>query len=344
MKIDIIYLDTSIWESNNFLESDRIKQLIKLCRDRNVKLIMPQLTYDEILNRLKINAESAISKLKKHRDETRVLRNIPKLISKFDLLDQDSTINELISHFRSTIDEIIFVIIEYQSMDIKTIFNSYFNKEFPFGPNGKKDEFSDAFALRIVENWAIDNKQGVITFSKDNDFLQYKSKNLDINDSFDKYLSDKLKEISTINIQFLEEAIGDDHMNLVSKIEDWVLGKLDDYSKYYDVSNYLEVHDIEIINTEVELGEYEITHLEDNYIYFQIKADIEFEVEVTINDENYMYKDEDTKSWVSFQSRIEEVKRRQTIPIDMRYEPVPIDEGPGLIEIIKVNEDKDLNI
>lgn len=344
MKIDILFLDTSIWEANNFLESNRIKQLIKLSNDGNVKLILPQLTFDEILNRLRKNAKAAVSKVKKHRNDTRVLRNIPKLISKFELLDEESITKELISIFKENAEKLNIELIDYTEMDIAPIFHAYFNKEFPFGTQGKKDEFPDAFALKIVENWAEENDEQVITFANDKDILNYDSEFLTINESFDKYLSEKLKAISETNIQYLEEAISDNHKDLTSEVIDWVNDKLDDYSKYYDVSNFMEVHDIEVINVDVDLGEYEITLLEDNYIFIQIEADIEFEVDVNMDDENYMMKDEDTKSWFSYETRIETIKRKQTVQIDMKYEPVPIDEGPGFIEILKINEDKDLKI
>lgn len=48
--MDIIFIDILIFELNNFLESDRIKEVYKLVERGEIKVVFLELIYDEILN------------------------------------------------------------------------------------------------------------------------------------------------------------------------------------------------------------------------------------------------------------------------------------------------------
>ena len=90
--MDIIFIDTSIFESNNFLESDRIKEVYKLAERGEIKVVLPELTYDEILNRISKNIERlctssplgtdlSLSRLRSKNYDT-IIVNPPPLFSK----------------------------------------------------------------------------------------------------------------------------------------------------------------------------------------------------------------------------------------------------------------------
>ena len=63
--MDTIFIDTSIFESNNFLESKRIKEVYKLAERGDIKVVLPKLTYDEIINRVSKNIDEVDSKIQK---------------------------------------------------------------------------------------------------------------------------------------------------------------------------------------------------------------------------------------------------------------------------------------
>lgn len=342
--MDILFLDTSIWESNNFLESKRIKQLLKLSKDDQIRIVLPKLTYDEILNRIKKNTEDACSKVKKHRNDVRILRNIPELEDRFIEIDKESATEKLQQIFAQTLKDSNVEIIDYPTVNIQQIFSSYFEKKFPFGSKGKKDEFPDAFALVSIEKWASDEDEIVITFAKDNDILGYESDMLKVNENFETYISDKLIEIDDTNIEFLETSFSDEESNLKSEVEYWVRNQLDDYSKYYDISNFMEIHDIEVLKVGVEFVDRAITSVEEDFITFQSTTIISYEVLINMDDENYMIKDDDTKSWLSYETRNEILKQEREIVVDFRYDIMPIEEGPGLIAIEIINEEQTLRV
>lgn len=63
---------------------------------------------------------------------------------------------------------------------------------------GKKSEFFDVFILKFIEIWVEENNVKVLVFLKDKDMLKYMSEYLEIIEDFNKYLSDKIKEIEVV--------------------------------------------------------------------------------------------------------------------------------------------------
>lgn len=318
--MDIIFLDTSIFEANNFLEGKRINEILKLSEEGNIKIVLPKLTFDEIINRIKKNIEIASSKFSKCRNETRVLRNIPSLKDKLETFDIEKAQKDLIDIVEKKFSNAKIVIIDYQLMDIKEIFDGYFSQSYPFS-QGKKDEFPDAFALKIIENWSKDKNLKIKVFAKDNDINNYTSDYLIIGDKFETYLDLKLQEIAKEKelYQKINNAINKYRKNIIDEIINWVSFEIDDYTKYYKYSNYLEVHDIEIKKINVELGKHQITSVDDEYIALQFKVKINFKVELTIDDEDYMYKDDDTKDWVFLETTNLIVNEERYVDIDTLF-------------------------
>src|SRR5699024_2028864 len=154
LDMDIIFLDTSIFVANNFLEGNRIKSIYRLAKNKEIKVILPQLVFDEIINQVKKNIDDAENSFKKNRNRTKVLRNIPSLASKFDLFDNAKAKEKLIELIKDKFEESNFEIIDYPTINIQEVFQSYFNHNFPFSNGIKKNEFPDAFALKTIELWA----------------------------------------------------------------------------------------------------------------------------------------------------------------------------------------------
>ena len=139
--MDIIFIDTSIFESNNFLESKRIKEVYKLAEREDIKIVLPELTYDEIVNRISKNILEANQKFKKYRNDTRTLRNVDSLSDKFEPFNNEEVQKEFVEKLNNQFDKSNIEIVDYPTLNIKDIFRSYFEKRFPFGSGGKKSEF-----------------------------------------------------------------------------------------------------------------------------------------------------------------------------------------------------------
>lgn len=322
--MDIIFIDTSIFESNNFLESKRIKEVYKLAERGHLKVVLPKLTYDEILNRISKNIEESAQKFKKYRNNTRILRNVPSLNEKFEPFDNAKIQEELKIILKERFSESNFEIIDYPTLNIEEIFKSYFDKKFPFGSGGKKSEFPDAFALKSVEIWAEENKTKVLAFSKDNDMLNYKSEHLEIIDDFDLYLSDKIKEIESEyhqkRLDEIDDIIQNKSENIQTEIKDWVENELDDYSKYYEYSNSYEIHEYSIIEVNTDIEDYKITNVSEDYISVQLRVYINYKVEIIIDDEDNMFRDYETKEWIFMDTKAVLVDEIRYIDVDLIFD------------------------
>ena len=340
---DIIFLDTSIFEANNFLEGQRIKEIFKLSEKEDIKIVLPRLTYEEIINRVKKNIEEAISKFKKCRNETRILRNIPSLKNKFDQIDIDNAKVEHIQEIERIFRKAKIIIIDYQPIDIKDIFNSYFNHTFPFS-TGKKYEFPDAFALKIIEEWSEKENVTVKVFAKDKDIINYNGKYLQVHKDFNKYLDKKLEEIAKNYelYQKIETAISEYAEKIIGDIRNWIYSELDDLTKYYDFTNDLEIHDINITEINIDLEEHQITSIDKEYITVEFKTYINYKVDLIIDDEDYMIKDYDTKEWIFLKTKNETVDEIKYINVDVIFY---IDENEIIdYEIEEINNGYELKI
>lgn len=345
--MDTIFIDTSIFEANNFLEGKRIQEIYKLAERGNIKVVIPKLTYDEIINRISKKVEEANQKFKKYREDTRVLRNAPSLSRKFEGFDSENIKQELNEILDDRFRKSKFEIIDYPTLNIEDIFKSYFEKKFPFGSGGKKNEFPDAFALKTIETWAHNKGIKVLAFSKDKDILNYKSKNLEIVEDFELYLSNKIKEIESRHKKRLDQIdnIIKYHSDTIKQeIKKWVESQLDDNSKYYEYSNYYEIHDITIVEVRIGIDDYSITNVSENYISVELKVSINYKVEIIIDDEDYMIKDDDTKEWIFLETKPVLIDEVRYIDVDLIFDIELDDDTVYEPEIEEINGGRKLNI
>lgn len=346
--MDIIFIDTSIFESNNFLESKRIREVYKLAERGDIKIVLPELTYDEIVNRISKNILEASKKFKKYRNDTRVLRNIESLSEKFAPFDNDKVQKEFVEKIETQFAKSNIEIVDYPTLNIKYIFRSYFEKRFPFGSGGKKSEFPDAFALKSIELWAEENNTKVLAFSKDNDMLNYNSTHLEIIEDFDLWLSNKIKEIEgkyhQKRLDEIEDFIQNKSDGIQKDVANWVNDQLDDYTKYYEYSNYLEVHDLSIVDIKTDIEDYNITNVSEDFISVELRMYVNYKVEIIIDDEDYMIKDYDTKEWLFMDTKPLLIDEIRYLDVELVFEIEPDDKTVYEPEIETINKGKNLNI
>ncbi len=346
--MDIIFIDTSIFESNNFLESKRIREVYKLAERGDIKIVLPELTYDEIVNRISKNILEASQKFKKYRNDTRALRNVQSLSDKFKPFDNEEIQKEFVEKLENQFSKSNIEIVDYPTLNIKDIFRSYFEKRFPFGSGGKKSEFPDAFALKSIELWAEENNVKVLAFSKDNDMLNYNSSHLEIIEDFDLWLSNKIKEIEgkyhQKRLDEIEDFVKNKSDGIQKDVANWVNDQLDDYTKYYEYSNYLQVHDLSIVDIKTDIEDYNITNVSEDYISVELRMYVNYKVEIIIDDEDYMIKDYDTKEWIFMDTKPLLIDEIRYIDVELIFEIEPDDETVYEPEIETINNGKNLNV
>lgn len=346
--MDNIFIDTSIFEENNFLESKRINEILKLSEESYIRIVLPEVTYEEILIRISKNVDEAFEKFNRYRRDTRVLRNSDSLKSKFEVLDKEKTISEIIEKIKKRFKDSKVTIVPYPILNIKDIFHSYYNKEKPFSEGVKKDEFPDAFALISMEKWCKEKGTTCLVFANDRDLIHYESDVIKPVD-YKEYLDLKLSEIEVekqreARLEAIKEQFLEHEDNFISEIDNWVYQELDDRSKYHDYTNYLELHELDIQDIEVDILDFKITSITDREISFQSDVDISYEVEIVTDDEDYAMYDDDEGSWVYIETRTEKIKRNKIIKVDFIYQIPAAGENFAELQIEEINQGKDLKI
>lgn len=346
--MDTVFIDTSIFEANNFLEGKRITEVYKLAERGDMVVVIPKLTYDEIINRISKNIDEANQKFKKYREDTRILRNAPSLFEKFEGFDGEKIKEEVSSILNQRFNQSKFIIIDYPTLNIEEVFKSYFERKFPFCSAGKKSEFPDAFALKSIEIWAQEKGVKVLAFSKDGDILNYKSEHLEMVQDFELYLSDKIKEIEGARhkkrLDQIEDIIKNHSGTIKDAIRNWTESQLDDDSKYYDYSNYYDIHDITILEIKIDIEDFNITNVSDEYISVELKVAINYRVEIIIDDEEYMYKDDDTKEWIFLETKPIWIDEVRYVDVDLIFDIDPEGDKVYEPEIETINEGRELNV
>ncbi len=291
--MDYIIFDTNIFYKENFLEGKRINEFFKLSEEDHLRIVLTRITVAEVKSNYKKLTKTALEYFGqfKNKHESRTLRNNkigPQLFIK-------PKIDDLTNEFNDRFDAILISskveIIEYSELNIKEVFDKYFSGDYPFKKSDKKSEFPDAFTLALIQKWSSEKGIPCTIFSKDTDFLKYKSTNplLSIDEDYEKYLDKRLKEIvlKKSRIDILKKLFLSNSASIDQTVIKWYVENLDDTSLYYSFI-YYEIHDIEEPEVFVNDKTYQIVSIEDESIDIEIEMDISYGVTLVIDDEESM--------------------------------------------------------
>lgn len=204
--------------------------------------------------------------------------------------------------------------------DVETIFEKYFEREYPFAGKGKEKEFPDAFVLQALEKYAADNQiKKVIVLSEDGDMTDYQSPVLDTSEDYKMYLSRKLKEDA--DLSGFEEALNDSLPNLERQINLKVEALLTNPGTYQEVINLNEVSDVSLNGFEVILNskDYYITSINEHSIDIDLHAKVDFSVCVEYLDLESSYYDREYDQWLVRNFVFNNIVRSDNIVVKLKY-------------------------
>ncbi|MEP7198134.1 MAG: PIN domain-containing protein [Saprospiraceae bacterium] len=340
--MDIVFLDTSVFVSENFLEGKKIREIYRLAFDNHLRLILPRITYNEILNRIKISTKDALFSYKTFRDKVRVLRNLPEMQERFARIEEEKIASDIQLLFEERMKDIQTIIIEYPTLHIGVIFDKYFGNKFPFSLGDKKNEFPDAFALSSLESWCKESGEKCFVIAADKDILQYESPNLKVINSIDQYLDITLTRIAfqlkrQERLQIALKLFENKKAILEEQINTWLMVELQNERIYYQYSSN-DIQLIEIISHSTELmDDPQVTSISEMNIILTSSANIL--IDVTLQLEN----DEDFNPELDFPNEVEVLKRIR-IPVSFEVEiPLAGDQYMD-IKVDEINQGRDLSI
>ena len=207
----IIFIDTSIFESENFFLGRNLKNLCDLSKDNIVELKITNIVYEELKQRIKANIlKSQIStkkSLQTLNGDGKILKNIKSLQNLYSLLNIDfhNVEIQLLKKLDDFLKEFNFEIINSNISDVNEVFNNYFNTKPPFKDGAKKNEFPDAFSINTIKKWAEKNYEKVIFLTNDSDFLEISIKNIDNTHTISTLLDHIARQTHEIHIKFIED-------------------------------------------------------------------------------------------------------------------------------------------
>ncbi|MEA5461963.1 PIN domain-containing protein [Arcicella sp. LKC2W] len=349
--MDIVFVDTSIFESENFIEGAKLKQLIELGMKGIIKILVPEITYNEVKARILKKLKEIKPLYEKNYKNCSILRNSDNYENAFSLrrVDVEQEYGVIIGKFDEILIEGKVEIINYPTIDIGNVFKRYFSNEFPFKEGNKKYEFPDAFAIETMEQWCIINKEKCLTLSLDKDILNYKTPNLIPIEDFKSYINKKVIELQKREKHEEKlKLINDTYVKFTDVLKIEVINELEsiclEYLKFrHDGYRFDSIDDMEIL--ECTFSDYSINFIREN------SADIELNVAFTINakviydDYGTAWCDKEDNHWYGIDVITEEVSERVILPVSIEVEFSPLSgQEFAFAKLKEINNNRSINL
>lgn len=274
---------------------------------------MPTITKREVQKNYRQDLVEQFDKLSRlHKLKNIEAYNLP-------VMNKDDICNEVNCKISEMMNHVCELDYSY-CQDVETIFEKYFEREYPFAGKGKEKEFPDAFVLQTLEKYAADNQiKKVIVLSEDGDMTDYQSPVLDTSEDYKMYLSRKLKEDA--DLSGFEEALNDSLPNLERLINLKVEALLTNPGTYQEVINLNEVSDVSLNGFEVILNskDYYITSINEHSIDIDLHAKVDFSVCVEYLDLESSYYDREYDQWLVRNFVFNNIVRSDNIVVKLKY-------------------------
>src|SRR5690554_3521435 len=141
--MEVKILDTGIFIKENFLHGKKMKSLLNLSMRGIIDLYITEITYNELISNFNKFLDKSISNHNKFikSSENWVLRNDSSTDVLFKKLDKKIIYDNFIKKLDNLISKKIIKVIPYNTVNIKNVFEDYFQSKPPFGNGDKKSEF-----------------------------------------------------------------------------------------------------------------------------------------------------------------------------------------------------------
>ena len=318
MENKIIFLDTSIFESENYFEGKNINILFNLAEQNLIQIKLTEIVYREILNRIENHTTKAINLYKKEKlnfeREARILRNINVLNQQFEKVDfkqlKEEAKSQIISKLNELISKYNIEIVNSNIINVDEIINDYFQTNPPFKDGLKKNEFPDAININTIKKWSENNTVSCFYISNDKDFANYKNELIDCTHNLPSILEYLYIENDQVQYEFITSIFEKSIFEIKSQIErdftedlnSLAFSELENDAFYEDV----ECDFLEINNIEINIGT--INEIDDEIFSYEIELDIIFSVEAYYTDLSMAYYDREDGVWWG-EERVSQIKK-----------------------------------
>ena len=312
----IIFVDTSVFESENFFKGRRLKHLCDLSKNGQIEVKITDIIYNEIVQRINSNILKAQTAFKRANSlingEGKVLKNINDFNDFYPLpmVDIESTQLKLKSQLDLFLKENLIEIISSSISDIQEVFQNYFETKAPFKEGKKKNEFPDAFTYNTICKWSQSNNKKVYIISNDSDFNELTTDKVDCSYILSTILDLISREIDDKHTEFIESVYEDSLLEITSSLESDFKDELTDavYNKILHDPFY-EEPEVEIptdIEVEIVIGVINEIVIDSSFSY-EVESNITFSISVEYTDLSMAYYDKEDGVWWG-EERVTETK------------------------------------
>lgn len=353
MRTPVIFLDTNIFIAENFFDSERINEFFRLSEEGKIRLVTTPVTLIEIRSNFKKHIKAAVELVGNFRKNraSNILKNVENGKNILSVpLHEKKLIEEFNELLEKKLKQAKVQVIPYSEINLEQILNDYEVGNPPFNSSDKKSEFPDAIAIRLIENWCKKKSEVCRILTYDKAFGEYKHPLLKFESDYKAHLSNLLfSEVMDQSLESLIARFESQEDEIKQEIKDWLKDQLDDNTKYYTVSNWLEVHNTNIKNIEVDFSLRDEEHglfimsVHAENMRLEIFATIYFAVDIEIDDEDSSVYDSEDKEMMYLDTKTITINRTEYISIIMEY-PMDDEEYHSELEIMKINYDKPLEI
>lgn len=304
----LVAFDTEVFDSNNFnYKSTSFQTLVKLVKEKKIKLLLTSITLQEIRAHITEGADlastavnQAVNDLKKKRKKPSENEKRIKISKNSDLLykfekkfaDMAPTFEQINQELKDQLDSFLqateFERIEVDQVSVVEIFENYFSRTPPFGKSNKKHEFPDAFALFALDKEAKNRKKTIYVVSGDSDWEKFcsSSENLHCIGKLDELLETISRENDSDKVDVcyelyrqkeyqIERYIEDNFSNLDFSIDISGSGEIESGSETIKI----EVNSVDI--TDSSLVYINDSNVDQPSVVFKLEAKVNYDANIS---------------------------------------------------------------
>jgi PIN domain len=168
-----VFLDTSIVDGQQYnFQSTALSTFVPACKATGVKLLLPEPTEIEIERHIRERSRDALEALEEARRKTPFLAKWPGLPPKPKSEDVEKLQVYGIAkrEWWEFLKQFDVIRLGYDSIDVRKVMQWYERTQAPFREGKKRKEFPDAFAIAMLEAYAVKERIYVAVVSSDPDF------------------------------------------------------------------------------------------------------------------------------------------------------------------------------
>lgn len=277
LKSRLVFLDTNIYEGKNFqFLSNSLGGLKELIEAEEVRLLITDVTKNEVRKHIEKKALSAASELKAIKKKAMILRSIPTIPAYgiFSNTTAEEISQSIIGDFEKFLASQNVENVSIDNVKPSYVFERYFSLLPPFAIGDKEKEFADAFVLKALDDLSADRGHAIHIISSDKDMHRYAEMHprLICSSSLDEFIDAVIKSIAIEPSEFAAKALEAVHGDLMNIIYECLVA-LDTEFKMENWDS--ELDNVEIYDTELMQANL-ISVSEEECVYdieFTFKAD-----------------------------------------------------------------------